>query len=134
MLDRRRIGLLPKAAGVINIGRGGLVDQDALCDALEAGALSGAVLDVFVPEPVPPGHRLWTTPNLIMTPHVSSDDRHAYNARSLDTFIRNLQAFERGEALPNLFDRKRCSSLTQPSPKGRGLLEVHARRATPAWA
>ncbi len=107
LLDRRRIGLLPKDAGVINIGRGGLVEQDALCDALDAGALSGAVLDVFVPEPVPPGHRLWTTRNLIMTPHVSSDDRHAYNARSLDTFIRNLRAYERGEELPNLFDRGR---------------------------
>ncbi len=107
LLDRRRISLLPPEAGVVNIGRGPLLDQDALCDALEAGRLAGAVLDVFVPEPVPPGHRLWTVPNLIMTPHVSSDDHHAYNARSLDTFIRNLQAYERGEALPNLFDRSR---------------------------
>ncbi len=107
LLDRRRIGLLPKAAGVINIGRGPLLDQDALCDALESGALGGAVLDVFVPEPVPPGHRLWTVPNLVMTPHVSSDDHRAYNARSLDTFVQNLLAFERGEPLPNLFDRGR---------------------------
>ena len=107
LLDRRRIGLLPPEAGVVNIGRGPLLDQDALCDALETGALAGAVLDVFVPEPVPPGHRLWTVPNLIMTPHVSSDDHNAYNARSLDTFIRNLQAYERGEDLPNLFDRSR---------------------------
>ena len=107
LLDRRRIGLLPKQAGVINIGRGALLDQDALCDALEAGALAGAILDVFVPEPVPPGHRLWTVPNLVMTPHVSSDDRHAYNPRSLDVFIRNLQAYEAGETLPNLFDRAR---------------------------
>ena len=107
LLDRRRIGLLPSQAGVVNIGRGGLLDQDALCDALEAGALSGAVLDVFVPEPVPPGHRLWTVPNLLMTPHVSSDDGQAYNPRSLDVFIRNLCAYEAGEALPNLFDRER---------------------------
>ena len=107
LLDRRRIGLLPPGAGVINIGRGPLLDQDALCDALEAGALGGAVLDVFVPEPVPPGHRLWTVPNLIMTPHVSSDDHFAYNARSLDIFIENLRAFEAGRPLPNLFDRAR---------------------------
>jgi len=107
ILDRRRIGLLPSGAGVINIGRGALLDQDALCDALEAGALSGAVLDVFVPEPVPPGHRLWTVPNLIMTPHVSSDDRLAYNARSLDVLIENLGAFEQGRPLPNLYDRAR---------------------------
>jgi len=107
ILDRRRIGLLPPGAGVVNIGRGALLDQDALCDALEAGALSGAVLDVFVPEPVPPGHRLWTAPNLIMTPHVSSDDRLAYNARSLDVLIENLRAYEQGRPLPNLYDRVR---------------------------
>ncbi len=105
ILDRRRIALLPPEAGVINIGRGALVEQDALCDALDAGLLSGAVLDVFVPEPVPPGHRLWTTRNLIMTPHVSSDDKLAYNSRSLDIFIENLAADRAGRALPNLFDR-----------------------------
>ncbi len=107
ILDRRRIGLLPPGAAVVNIGRGALLDQDALCDALDAGALSGAVLDVFVPEPVPPEHRLWHTPNLLMTPHVSSDDPLAYNARSLDILIENLQALEQDQPLPNLFDRAR---------------------------
>jgi glyoxylate/hydroxypyruvate reductase A len=106
ILDRRRIGLLPDGAGVVNIGRGPLLDQDALCDRLEAGTLA-AVLDVFVPEPVPPGHRLWSAPNLIMTPHVSSDDPPTYNSRSLDVFIENLLAFEAGRPLPNLFDRVR---------------------------
>ena len=107
ILNRRRIGLLPRGAGVVNIGRGGLVEQDALLDALDSGALGGAVLDVFVPEPVPSGHRLWTTKNLVMTPHVSSDDQLAYNARSLDVFLANLAAFEAGEPMPNLFDRAR---------------------------
>lgn len=107
ILDRRRIGLLPHGAGVVNIGRGPLLDQEALCDALDAGALSGAVLDVFVPEPVPPEHRLWATRNLMMTPHVSSDDALTYNARSLDVFIENLSAFEQGRPLPNLYSRER---------------------------
>ncbi len=107
ILSRHRVGLLPPGAGVVNIGRGGLVDQDALLDALDSGALSGAVLDVFVPEPVPPGHRLWTTPNLVMTPHVSSDDPLAYNPRSLDVFLANLAALEAGKPMPNLFDRAR---------------------------
>ena len=107
ILDRRRIGLLPPGAGVVNIGRGGLIEQDALCDALDSGALGGAVLDVFVPEPVPHGHRLWTTANLVMTPHVSSDDRLTYNSRSLDVFIENLQAMEAGRPMPNLYDPAR---------------------------
>ena len=107
LLSRARIGLLPPGASVVNIGRGGLIDQDALLDALDSGALSGAVLDVFEPEPVPPGHRLWATPNLLMTPHVSSDDPLAYNPRSLDIFLANLAAFEAGEPMPNLFDRTR---------------------------
>ena len=103
IIDRRRLGLLPPEAGVVNIGRGPLVDQDALCDLLDAGTLGGAVLDVFVPEPVPHGHRLWTTKNLIMTPHVSCDDPLTYNARSLDIFLENMTALEAGKPLPNLY-------------------------------
>lgn len=107
LLDRRRIALLPAGAGVVNIGRGPLLDQDALCDALEAERLGGAVLDVFTPEPVPPGHRLWTTPNLLMTPHVSSDDEVRYLDRSLDVLMTNLRAMRDGTALPNLVDAGR---------------------------
>ena len=55
LLDARRIGLLGPGAGVVNIGRGAVLDQDALCDALDAGRLGGAVLDVFAAEPVPEG-------------------------------------------------------------------------------
>lgn len=107
MLDRRRIALLPEGAKVVNMGRGGLLDQDAFCDALDAGRLAGAVLDVFVPEPVPPGHRLWATPNLVMTPHVSADDPATYIPRSLDIFFENLRADRDGAVLPNRFDPAR---------------------------
>ncbi len=104
MLDRRRIALLPAGAGVVNMGRGALLDQEALCDALDDGHLSGAVLDVFTPEPVPPGHRLWTTPRLVMTPHVSADDPATYIPLSLDIFFENLRAHRDGTPLPNRFD------------------------------
>ena len=107
LIDRQRLALLPPGAGLINIGRGALLDQDALCDALEAGRIGGAVLDVFVPEPVPPGHRLWTTPNLIMTPHISADDPATYNADSLDIFFKNLRALQDGLPMPNFFDLQR---------------------------
>jgi glyoxylate/hydroxypyruvate reductase len=104
LLDRRRLALLPPAAGIVNIGRGGLLDQDALCDMLERNQISGAVLDVFTPEPIPAGHRLWSTPNLIISPHTSADDPATYNPRSLDIFLNNLRAWQDGRPLPNRFD------------------------------
>lgn len=107
IMDRRRVDLLPVGAGVVNIGRGALLDQDALCDRLDAGTLGGAVLDVFTPEPIPSGHRLWTTPDLIISPHTSADDPHTYNADSLDIFFANLRALQEGRPLPNRFDTGR---------------------------
>ena len=104
LMDRRRLELLPVGAGVVNIGRGGLIDQDALCDRLDAGLLSGAVLDVFTPEPIPPGHRLWKTKNLIVSPHTSADDPATYNPVSFDLFLENLRAWLEGRPLPNRFD------------------------------
>jgi glyoxylate/hydroxypyruvate reductase A len=99
ILDRRRIGLLPKGGFVINIGRGPLIDQAALCDALDEGHLGGAILDVFDPEPVPPEDRVWTTRNLVMTPHAAVDDVVSYIPRSLDVFFGNLAALEAGHPL-----------------------------------
>jgi phosphoglycerate dehydrogenase-like enzyme len=107
LMDRRRLSLLARDAGIVNIGRGQLLDQDALCDRLDDGHLSGAVLDVFTPEPIPPGHRLWSTPNLIISPHTSADDPGTYNPRSLDIFFDNLRAWRNGETLPNRFDTVR---------------------------
>ncbi len=107
VLSRARIALLPQGAGVVNIGRGRLADQDALCDALESGHLGGAVLDVFDPEPLPAEHRIWRTRNLIATPHISCDDPASYNPRSLAILFANLRAWRAGAALPNRVDTAR---------------------------
>jgi glyoxylate/hydroxypyruvate reductase len=104
LIDRRRLEFLPEGAGIVNIGRGELIDQETLCDLLDADRLSGAVLDVFDPEPIPPGHRLWNTPNLIISPHTSADDPATYNPISLDLFFANLRAWRDGQPLPNRFD------------------------------
>ena len=107
ILDRRRIGLLPRGAGVVNVGRGLLIEQDALLDALDAGELGGAVLDVATPEPPPPEHRIWTTRNLVLTPHMSSDDPATYSLQTLEIFFSNLQALQDGRTPPNLVDLAR---------------------------
>ncbi len=104
LMSRKLLECLPSGAGLVNIGRGELIDQDALCDLLDDGHLSGAVLDVFTPEPIPPGHRLWSTPNLIISPHTSADDPRTYNPHSLDIFLDNLRAWRDGQPLPNRYD------------------------------
>jgi phosphoglycerate dehydrogenase-like enzyme len=101
LIDRRRLGLMKPGAGLINIGRARVVDYEALADHLRDGRLSGAILDVFDPEPLPPDSPLWDTPNLIMTPHVSSDDDEAYIPRTLDLFFDNLRRYFAGKPLRN---------------------------------
>ena len=71
LMDRRRLGLLPTAAVVVNISRGAVLDEAALREQLEDNKLHGAVLDVFESEPLPESSPLWDVPNLILTPHNS---------------------------------------------------------------
>ena len=107
LLSRARLGMLPRGAKIVNVGRGPLLDQEALCDLLDSGHLDGAVIDVTTPEPLPAGHRAWSTPNLVITPHVSADSPATYNPDSLDIFLQNLQALKAGRAMPNQVDLAR---------------------------
>jgi phosphoglycerate dehydrogenase-like enzyme len=105
LLDRRRLNLLRPAASLVNIGRAPIVDYDALREKLARGELAGAVLDVFHAEPLPADSPLWTTPNLIIMPHVSCDDPH-YVAPLLDFWFANLERLLAGKRLRNLVDRR----------------------------
>ena len=90
ILNAERLALLSASAWVYNLGRGELIDPDALNAALEAGALGGAALDVTDPEPLPGGSPLWARENVIITPHVASttDDRIVRGAAHAATVIR----------------------------------------------
>ncbi|RFA14396.1 hydroxyacid dehydrogenase [Subtercola boreus] len=69
LIGQRQLTLMKKTAYLVNIARGGLIDTDALVDALESGEIAGAGVDVTDPEPLPDGHPLWSAPNVIITPH-----------------------------------------------------------------
>jgi len=103
MVGRKQIGLLKPGAGLVNYSRAALVDYDALRERLERGEIS-AVLDVFNPEPLPPESPLWKTPNLVITPHCSSDDLDAYTPRTLDLVFRNARRLIAGKKLENIVD------------------------------
>ncbi|KAK3950551.1 hypothetical protein QBC32DRAFT_326023 [Pseudoneurospora amorphoporcata] len=90
---------------VSNIARGPVIHTDDLIDALEGGLIRGAALDVTDPEPLPDGHRLWSTRNVILTPHVSGASTR-YNERVLAILEENLGRLGRGEGLVNEVSKK----------------------------
>jgi phosphoglycerate dehydrogenase-like enzyme len=107
LLDADMLSSVKAGAGLINVGRGGLVDYQALADRLRSGALSGAILDVFEQEPLPSKSQLWSTPNLIVVPHCSSDDRDRYIPLTLDLVFENLHRLMAGRALKNRVNVRR---------------------------
>ena len=120
LIDRRRLMLLPRGAGIVNIGRGTVIDQDALCDLLDAGVLGGAVLDVFDREPLAPASRVWRTRGLLVTPHISGDDHATYLADTVRILAQNLAACEAGEPMPNRIDPTTGLRGDRPPPISRG--------------
>lgn len=106
LVDRRRLSLLPAHAVVVNVGRGSIIDEQAMIEMLQAGRLRGAALDVFAKEPLPADNVLWAMPNVIISPHSASTVTHE-NDRLVDLFIDNLHRYLDGRPLINVFDHGR---------------------------
>ncbi|GGK34472.1 3-phosphoglycerate dehydrogenase [Caldalkalibacillus thermarum] len=95
IISRSYLNQLNSEAVLINVGRGDVVDEDALCDLLQAGRIRGAVLDVFQKEPLPTNSRLWELDNVLITPHMSAKS-YRYIDRCIDIFIKNYQCYREG--------------------------------------
>ena len=107
LFGKNEFALMRRGAGFVNMSRGGLVDPAALDAALREGQLGGAMIDVTYPEPPPGDWPYWDTPNLIITPHVLSDDIEEYVPRTLDLFFENLRRHMGGQPLTNVVDLDR---------------------------
>lgn len=105
LFDASKFALMKPTTIFLNVGRGTTVDLDALCDALNAGKLGGAGLDVTDPEPLPKGHQGWHTPNLLITPHASGGYTLPESGRRFIAILQeNLQNYLEGKPLRNLVD------------------------------
>jgi phosphoglycerate dehydrogenase-like enzyme len=103
MVDRATIGRLPASCIFVNVGRGGVVDEPALTDALRDRRIAGAVLDVFATEPLPADSPLWTLPNVLVTPHAAAVSPRE-NERITELFADNLRRYLDGRPLRNVVE------------------------------
>jgi phosphoglycerate dehydrogenase-like enzyme len=106
LINSERLNLLKPSCGIVNIGRQSAIDYEVLCEKLTKNELGGAILDVFSPEPIKSSSKLWDTPNLVITPHVSSDDGESYVRLTLELFLKNLELFIEKKNLINQIDKK----------------------------
>ena len=104
LFDERALAALPSHAWLVNIGRGALVDEPALEEALRTRRIAGAILDVFTEEPLRPDHPLWSLPNAIITPHISGPSTPEEIA---PIFNDNLARYLAGRPLRHTVDRRR---------------------------
>ena len=105
LINAETLAVIKRGAFLVNIGRGKLIDDDAVVAALKSGQLGGAALDVFTREPLDPASPFWDLPNVIVTPHMSGA-MEDYWTPLVALFAENLRRFERGEELLNVVDKK----------------------------
>ena len=104
LIDAKFLAQMKSNSSIINISRGGIIDEDGLLTSLNTDRLSRAVLDVFAVEPLPEGHALWTHPKVRITPHMSGPT-HAQSAARV--IVENIQRMENGQQPEPIFDRSR---------------------------
>jgi phosphoglycerate dehydrogenase-like enzyme len=103
VVGERLLGNVPKGAVVVNVSRGGILDERALLEALDAGTLRGAALDVFATEPLPADHPLWRHPRVLITPHVSAVTARFWD-RETALILDNVRRYLGGQSLVNVVD------------------------------
>lgn len=104
MIGAEELAACKRGASIVNIARGDMIDQDALIAALAEGQIASAFLDVVHPEPLPPEHPLWTTPNVMMSMHMSGRSQTKMFQRAAKLFVENANAFVKGEPMKNVVD------------------------------
>lgn len=109
LFDDGAFEAMKRGAWFINIGRGPIVDEDALLRALESGHLGGAALDVFVEEPLPAGHPFWQMPNVVVSPHMAGDI-HGWEEELGARFVENFRRWRRGEELQNRVNKEAAAA------------------------
>jgi len=105
LIGRDVLAALEPAARLINVGRGAVVDEAALIDALRPGRLAGAGLDVFEREPLPRNHPFWSLPGVVVSPHMAGDV-HGWLAWFTNSFLANLERWLAGQPLANVVDKQ----------------------------
>ena len=103
LLDARAFNAMKRGSYLVNVARGGLVDDDALVAALDSGHLGGAVLDAFRQEPVPSGHPLWGRPDVLALPHVTWSSSHTLDDFKW-RFAAQLRTWLNGDVPADLVD------------------------------
>jgi phosphoglycerate dehydrogenase-like enzyme len=104
LVDREAIAAMKTTGVLVNVGRGEVVDEAALVEALEKGRIRGAALDVFETEPLTEGHAFWRLPNVLLSPHCA-DHVPGWVDEAMRVFLRQLERFRRGEPLLDVVDK-----------------------------